>query len=105
MDRRLSLANELPLPAPDKRPARSAGVLWRSLSAVAIGAVLGTLAGARYDVLFGLSDPVCALLQSLLFTATWTYAGQARASEMTTTELYNAEEEHERSTVLEIADR
>ncbi len=64
--------------------ARRATV-WRATTAVLTGALLGVLAGMRYDVTLGLPEGASALLQSLAFTATWTWMGsgslaQGRAS-------------------------
>ena len=54
---------------------QSGGVLWRAVAALAIGALFGALASMRYDLVFGLSEPLCVIVQSAVFTAAWTSIG------------------------------
>ncbi len=54
------------------------GTTWHALVALAAGALLGYLAGMQYDVLFGLSEPLCFTLRSLVVTVTWTCVGLAK---------------------------
>ena len=69
---------EVPLLAPEGGLTCEGEVLWPSLVALATGVLLGVLAGMRYDVLFGLPEPACAVLQSLVLTATWSCVGQVQ---------------------------
>jgi hypothetical protein len=45
-------------------------VIWNTLGALAIGALLGVLVAVPYDRLFGLSVPLYTVLRSLIATAT-----------------------------------
>jgi hypothetical protein len=54
---------------------RTDGVLWGATAALAIGALLGALTSTRYDLMFGLPEPLYVALRSVVFAAAWTYAG------------------------------
>jgi hypothetical protein len=75
MGRALDLCAEIDLDASGEDSMQSGGVLWRAVAALAIGALLGALAGMRYDLVFGLSEPLCVIVQSAVFTAAWTSIG------------------------------
>jgi len=49
-------------------------VLWHALGALVVGIVLGLLILVRYDQICGLSQPACAVIRSVVLTATWTGA-------------------------------
>ena len=74
MQRPSDLAPRLPPLTLWVPPARRATVWW-SITALLTGALLGVLAGIRYDVTLGLPEEASAALQSLAFTATWAWMG------------------------------
>jgi len=78
MERMTVCTQEVPLATREGGLACEDEVLWPSLVALATGVLLGALAGMRYDVLFGLSEPACAVLRSVVFTATWSCVGQVQ---------------------------
>ena len=49
-------------------PSSCRRALAKTLVAVALGALIGVLVGAPYDQVFGLSTPLCTVLQSLVST-------------------------------------
>lgn len=57
-------------------------VVWHTLAALAWGAVLGALAGLRYDLMFGFSEAECATVQTLIVTVCWTYVGLTQPGEI-----------------------
>jgi hypothetical protein len=85
MDQTLDRAHKASFPVPQTGPAHFGEVLWPSLAALALGALLGAVAGMRYDVVFGLPEPACDILRSLVVTATWTCLSQGDPGEMRTT--------------------
>jgi hypothetical protein len=82
MERITVFAQEVPFPAFVGGLACGDEVLWPSLVALATGALLGVMAGMRYDVLFGLPEPACAVLRSLVLTATWSCVGQVQPAQI-----------------------
>ncbi|MBN1640875.1 MAG: hypothetical protein JXA09_06545 [Anaerolineae bacterium] len=74
MQRPRNLSSRADACAPWTRPSRRA-TCWRTVAALLMGALLGVLAGMRYDLALGLPEGASAVLQSLAFTATWTWMG------------------------------
>ena len=75
VERPRDLWADMALEAPDEGAPQSSHMLWRALSAVAIGALLGALAGTRYDLVFGLSQSLSAIVQAAAVAAAWTSIG------------------------------
>ena len=61
------------VPSPEERVSLSE-VIWHTLGALIVGVVLGLLIVVRYDKVCGLSQPACAVIRSVVLTATWTGA-------------------------------
>jgi hypothetical protein len=75
MERPHDLWADMVLEAPDEGVTRPAEMLGRALAAVVVGALLGALAGTRYDLVFGLPQHLSAIVQAAVFAAAWTCAG------------------------------
>ena len=75
MGRPHDLWADMALKASDEQATRPVKVLWRALAAMIVGALLGALAGTRYDLVFGVSQPLSAVVQAVVFTVAWTCAG------------------------------
>ena len=61
------------VPSPEKRVSLSE-IMWHTLGALVVGIALGLLIVVRYDQVCGLSQPACAVIRSVVLTATWTGA-------------------------------
>ena len=75
MERAHDLWPEMALDAPEEGATPPTEVLWRALAAILVGALLGALASTHYDRVFGLSQPLSAIVRAVVFAAAWTRAG------------------------------
>jgi hypothetical protein len=69
MNRRLVLIELGGLCVSGRRQTQDEGLIWNALVALATGALLGVLVSVPYDRVFGLSEPLCATMQSLVTMA------------------------------------
>ena len=82
MGRPLDLSEGVALGALENSSSHAGGMLVHTVVALVVGGLLGALTGMRYEEVFGLSEPVCVGLRSLVVVGAWTWVGLARPGEI-----------------------